>query len=104
VKHIQDTKHSPGDPHTPVYLRVTNHVCDRIWQKNWKEGDKLPSIRNLAIELEATPNAVARAYRWLSLREIINNRHRAGFFVSSDGIGAVFSMQREKFLFSSPTS
>ena len=84
----------------PAYLQVTDHICERILQQRWKEGGKLPSIRELAIRLKATPNTVARAYRWLCLREIIDNRHKDGFYVSPNGIGIVLSIRRGEFLFS----
>jgi GntR family transcriptional regulator len=50
-----------------------------------RPGEQLPGIRPLAEELVVNPNTVAKAYRELEHEGVIELRHGAGAFVSSNG-------------------
>lgn len=52
-------------------------------------GDKLPTVRRLAGDLDLAPNTVARAYRELEQEGLISTRGRAGTFVSGDDVQRV---------------
>lgn len=69
-----------------IYLQIADHVCEKILLKEWPPGERIPSVRELAIELEVNPNTVMRTYEFLQGKEIIYNQRGIGFFV---GAGAV---------------
>ena len=68
-----------------IYLQIANHMMENILRERWKEGDRVPSIRELAMDVEVNPNTVTRTYAWLQERGIIVNHRGLGYFVSREG-------------------
>jgi len=69
----------------PIYLQLMEQVKHSIETGALRPGEQLPGIRPLAEELVINPNTVAKAYRELEHEGIIEIRHGAGAFVSSNG-------------------
>ena len=69
----------------PIYLQLMEQVKHSIETGALRPGEQLPGIRPLAEELVINPNTVAKAYRELEHEGIIELRHGAGAFVSSNG-------------------
>ena len=67
-----------------IYLQIADYVCENILLKKWPAGDKIISIRDLAIKLEVNPNTVQRAYDFLQQKEIISNKRGIGYFTEVD--------------------
>ena len=67
----------------PVYRQIENFLYADIGRGRLREGDRLPTIRELAERFQINPNTVARAYRELDLKGIIASRRGDGSFVSS---------------------
>ena len=68
----------------PIYLQLMEQVKHGIETGALRPGDQLPGIRPLAEELVINPNTVAKAYRELEHEGVIELRHGAGAFVSSN--------------------
>ena len=66
----------------PIYIQIADYVSDNIISRKWKEGDRVPSVRELGSELEVNPNTVMRSFEWLTDRDIIFNKRGIGFFVN----------------------
>jgi DNA-binding transcriptional regulator YhcF (GntR family) len=81
-----------------IYLQIAEFVCEKILLENWKTDEKIPSVRELAVELEVNPNTAMRAYEFLQNREIIYNKRGIGFFVSQDAKGKVSVFRKQQFL------
>jgi DNA-binding transcriptional regulator YhcF (GntR family) len=45
-----------------IYLQIAELICERILLKQWASEDKVPSVRELAVQLEVNPNTVMRTY------------------------------------------
>jgi len=69
----------------PIYLQLMEQVKHHIETGALRPGEQLPGIRPLAEELVINPNTVAKAYRELEHEGVIELRHGAGAFVSSNG-------------------
>jgi GntR family transcriptional regulator len=67
----------------PIYLQLMEQVKHAIETGALRAGEQLPGIRPLAEELVINPNTVAKAYRELEHEGVIELRHGAGAFVSS---------------------
>ena len=67
----------------PIYLQLMEQVKHAIETGALRSGEQLPGIRPLAEELVINPNTVAKAYRELEHEGVIELRHGAGAFVSS---------------------
>src|SRR5882762_4426324 len=71
----------------PIYLQLMEQVKHAIETGALRPGEQLPGIRPLAEELVINPNTVAKAYRELEHEGVIEIRHGAGAFVSSNARG-----------------
>ena len=43
-----------------IYLQIVEMICENILTKQWLEGEKIPSVRELAVNVEVNPNTVMR--------------------------------------------
>jgi GntR family transcriptional regulator len=66
----------------PFYRQVIQLIERAILGGRMGPGDKLPTIRALAVELKINPNTIAKAYGELELRGIVTTQVGSGTFVS----------------------
>ncbi len=81
-----------------IYLQIAEFVCDQILLGKWALGEKIISIRELAITIEVNPNTVQRAYDFLQQRDIITNKRGIGYFTEEDALERIISFRREQFV------
>jgi len=68
----------------PVYRQIVNHLTAAMADGLLKDGDRLPTIRELKERLGVNPNTVARAYRELAFKGLIDGQRGFGSFVKLD--------------------
>ncbi len=81
----------------PIYLQITDIICDKILNLVWDANERIPSVRELGADLQVNPNTAMRAYEWLESREIIYNKRGVGFFVSPEARDSILMSRREHF-------
>lgn len=81
-----------------IYLQIVDFVCDSIVAGKWKAGERVPSVRELGVQLEVNPNTVMRAYDCLQEREIIYNKRGVGYFVGDEASGQITHARRIEFI------
>lgn len=81
-----------------IYLQIADFVCEHILLGKWKADEKVPSVREMAVELEVNPNTVMRTYDLLQNKAIINNKRGIGFFVADDAITQVKAYRKTQFM------
>jgi len=81
-----------------IYLQIGDYVCEQILLGRWKKGERLLSVRELAVTLEVNPNTVMRAYDFLQDRDIIFNKRGIGYFVSDDAEQKITRYRKKQFL------
>jgi GntR family transcriptional regulator len=81
-----------------IYLQIADFVKERILSDQWKKEDKIPSVRDLAIELQVNPNTVMRAYDLLQQQGILYNRRGLGNYVSADAGDKILADRKEYFM------
>ena len=81
-----------------IYLQIASLFCENILQKKWKADEKIPSIREMAVELEVNPNTTMRTYSYLQDLDIIYNKRGIGYFVSSDGYEITQRLVKKQFI------
>ncbi len=84
--------------HPAIYTQIAEYVCEQILLKKWKLGDKIISIRELAVSIEVNPNTVQRAYDILQQNNIITNKRGVGYFTEPDAMESILSFRREQFM------
>jgi len=81
-----------------IYLQLSDSVCEKILRRALGEGDKIPSVREMAVETEVNPNTVMRSYSYLQDRGIIHNQRGIGYFVSEGAHERTREMKTEEFV------
>jgi len=81
-----------------IYLQIAAYVCDNILMNKWPAEQKIPSVRDLAVELEVNPNTVMRSYEYLQNQQVIYNKRGLGVFVAPNGYQHVKQLRKENFL------
>lgn len=81
-----------------IYIQIAEYVCEQILLKKWKLGEKIMSIRDMAISIEISPNTVQRAYDFLQQRNIITNKRGIGYFTEPDAAEQIMMFRREQFM------
>ena len=81
-----------------IYLQIGEYICEQILLGRWKDTDRIPSMRELGVELEVNPNTVVRTYEFLQNREIIFNKRGIGYFVSDDAGQKIILYRKKQFL------
>ena len=67
---------------TPIYRQIIQQIEYAILSGRMKSGDKLPTIRSLAVDLKTNPNTIARAYDELVIRGILETQVGSGTYIS----------------------
>ena len=72
------------DPHSgvPVYRQIIDQVQAGLASGTLARGDQLPTVRQVAVDLEINPNTVLRAYKELEIRGVLDTQQGTGTFVS----------------------
>jgi GntR family transcriptional regulator len=66
----------------PFYRQVIEQVKFAIARGDLKSGDRLPTMRQLAVDLSINPNTVVRAYREMEIEGVLDTHQGSGTFVS----------------------
>ncbi|WP_342329100.1 GntR family transcriptional regulator [Pedobacter sp. FW305-3-2-15-E-R2A2] len=81
-----------------IYLQIAAYVGENIMLGKWPVNEKIPSVRELAVELQVNPNTVVRAYEFLQNKEVILNKRGIGFFITADAGEKIKGYSKERFL------
>jgi DNA-binding transcriptional regulator YhcF (GntR family) len=81
-----------------IYLQIGEHICENIIRKIWKEGEKIPSVREMAVSIEVNPNTVMRTYSYLQDRGIIFNKRGIGYFIADDAYEKTQDLKKKNFI------
>ena len=81
----------------PIYIQIAERICDEILHGQYPEGERLPSVREYAMQVEVNVNTLVRSYDWLSQNDIIFNRRGLGYFVSSGAVERIAEVRRHRF-------
>ena len=86
------------DNSKPIYLQIVDFFYENILEKNWKEDERIPSVREVAMMVEVNPNTAIRAFNHLQDLEVIYNKRGIGYFVAPNGHSRVMDIKRKEFM------
>jgi len=66
----------------PIYRQIIQQIEYAILSERMLPGDRLPTIRSLAVELKTNPNTIAKAYGELEIRGIVATQVGSGTYIS----------------------
>ena len=81
-----------------IYLQIADYISEHIMLGKWKPDEKIPSVREMAGELQVNPNTVMRTYEHLQNQEVIFNKRGLGHYVANDATDKIKSIRKERFL------
>jgi GntR family transcriptional regulator len=82
----------------PIYRQLRDRVVAMILDGVLKEGDPLPSVRNVAAEYRVNPLTVLKGYQQLVDEGLIESRRGLGMFVNAGARSLLLQGERQKFL------
>ena len=81
-----------------IYLQIADYICEKILLKQWKPEERIPAVRELAMQLEVNPNTVMRTYEFLQQQNIIFNQRGIGYFVGLEAIKNATQYRKTEFM------
>jgi len=81
----------------PFYRQIIEQVKFAIASGALSAGDRLPTVRQLAVDLSVNPNTVIRAYRELEIEGVLDTHQGSGTFVS-DREPSIDAIERQRML------
>ena len=81
-----------------IYLQIAERICDMILLGEYKEEERVPSVREYAAIVEVNFNTVMRSFEHLQTSGIIFNKRGIGYFVETGAGEIIHSMRKEYFL------
>src|ERR671926_613890 len=82
----------------PIYRQLRDRVVAMILDEVLKEGDPLPSVRNVAAEYRVNPLTVLKAYQELVDEQLVETRRGRGMFINPGARDLLLEGERQKFL------
>ena len=82
----------------PIYRQLRDRVVAMILDGVLKEGDPLPSVRNVAADYRVNPLTVLKAYQGLVDEGLLESRRGLGMFVNAGAHNLLLDAERQKFL------
>lgn len=82
----------------PIYRQLRDRVVAMILDGVLKEGDPLPSVRNVAADYRVNPLTVLKAYQGLVDEGLVESKRGLGMFVNAGAHDSLKDAERQKFL------
>lgn len=82
----------------PIYRQLRDRVVALILDGVLKEGDPLPSVRNVAAEYRVNPLTVLKGYQELVDEQLVEKKRGIGMFVKTGARNLLLAGERQKFL------
>ncbi len=95
---LEHRMHSEWNDSQPIYRQLRDRVVAMILDGVLKEGDPLPSVRNVAAEYRVNPLTVLKAYQQLVEEDLVEKKRGLGMFVKAGARDLLLKGERQKFL------
>lgn len=82
----------------PIYRQLRERVVAMILDGILKEGDALPSVRQVAADFQINPLTVSKAYQELVDEQLVEKRRGMGMYVIDGARAKLLGSERERFL------
>ena len=82
----------------PIYRQLRDRVVAMILDGILKQGDALPSVRQVAADFQLNPITVSKAYQELVDEQLVEKRRGLGMYVTEGARDALMRSERDRFL------
>ena len=80
-----------------IFLQIADSLCNQILDGKLQPKERVPSVRDLASDLEVNRNTVMRTFSYLQDENIFMNKRGVGFFVSENAIELIKTREKRDF-------
>ena len=84
--------------HKPIYLQNVDLMQEKILQGEWREEERIPSVREMGAMVGVNPNTIVRSYQLLEAQEIIYNKRGLGYFVKEGAVARIKENMKREFI------
>jgi GntR family transcriptional regulator len=95
LENVMDPEWNDGQP---IYRQLHDRVVAMILDGLLKEGDPLPSVRNVAAEYRVNPLTVLKGYQQLVDEGLVETKRGRGMFINTGAHSLLLQGERQKFL------
>lgn len=81
----------------PIYRQIADYCCEQVLTRAWASGGKVPSVRELALDMAVNTHTVLKAYDQLQADGIIAPRRGMGYYAAEDAPARVLELRRQNF-------
>lgn len=81
-----------------IYIQIVDRLCDEILAGEYKDDDRIPSVREYAVLLEVNTNTAVKAYDELARANIIYNKRGLGYFVTPGARKSIMKQRKQAFM------
>ena len=81
----------------PIYRQIIDFSFGQILTGAWTAGERVPSVRELSVQLSVNSHTVLKAYEYLQAEGIIVSRRGMGFYLTADALEQVNQARRREF-------
>ena len=82
----------------PIYIQISDYFTDQVLSGKWKPGDRIPSVREVAVQMEVNPNTAIRAFHTLQEEGVLYNQRGVGYFIDEQAVSIVKKKRRNEFI------
>lgn len=82
----------------PIYRQLRDKVVMAILDGTLGEGEALPSVRSVAVDMQVNPITVSKAYQELVADNLVEKRRGLGMFVIDGARTVLLAHEKDKFL------
>lgn len=80
-----------------IYLQIADHILEKILTSELKAQDRIPSVRELAVDLQVNPNTVVRTFSYLEELGIIYKERGIGYFIAKNAYEKTLKIRKNYF-------
>ena len=80
-----------------IFQQIADNLCHQILEGKLAPGERVPSVRDLAVEFEVNRNTLLRTYAMLENSGVIVNKRGIGFFVADNAIEIIRTSEKQEF-------
>lgn len=81
-----------------IFIQIADRICDRVLSGEYRPETRIPSVREMAADMEVNPNTVMRSYERLQNNRIIYNKRGIGYFISPDAKPIIIKIRKNEFI------
>jgi len=81
-----------------IYLQIADYIMNLVLKGEWKEGERIPSVREMAVQMQVNPNTAMRTFAHLQEKEVIFNKRGIGYFIAVGGKERARAIKKDDFL------